>query len=132
MSPQPDVRDLTAEAEHAARRVSLYQQRLYAGKGDAKRLAELEREAEGAARRLRSARAGGAKPAEDGARRRPDLVSALQECGDRLRDPSLTHDDRMALLQRQAELGDLRDALALRARHEDGDRTRKAAGRTAT
>ena len=48
--------ELTAEADHTARRVALYQQKLYAGRGEAHRLAELQREAAGAAERLTLAR----------------------------------------------------------------------------
>lgn len=52
MSPEPTLADLTAEADYAAQRLALYRQRVYAGKGTEKRLAELERIADGAARRL--------------------------------------------------------------------------------
>jgi hypothetical protein len=48
--------ELTAEASHTASRVALYQQKLYAGRGDQRRLAELQREAAGAAERLALAR----------------------------------------------------------------------------
>jgi hypothetical protein len=48
--------ELSAEASHAASRVALYQQKLYAGRGDERRLAELQREAAGAAERLALAR----------------------------------------------------------------------------
>jgi hypothetical protein len=43
--------DLAAEARRAANRVALYQQRVYAGRADGRRLAELQREAAGAAER---------------------------------------------------------------------------------
>jgi hypothetical protein len=57
MAPrEPSILELTAEASHTASRVSLYQQKLYAGRGDSRRLAELEREAAGAAERLALAR----------------------------------------------------------------------------
>jgi hypothetical protein len=49
--------ELAAEAGHAASRVALYEQKLYAGRGEARRLAELQREAAGAAERLALARA---------------------------------------------------------------------------
>jgi hypothetical protein len=49
--------ELSAEASHTASRVALYQQKLYAGRGDERRLAELQREAAGAAERLTLARA---------------------------------------------------------------------------
>ena len=49
--------ELSAEASHTASRVALYQQKLYAGRGEARRLAELQREAAGAAERLALARA---------------------------------------------------------------------------
>jgi hypothetical protein len=48
--------ELSAEASHTASRVTLYQQKLYAGRGDTRRLAELQREAAGAAERLALAR----------------------------------------------------------------------------
>jgi hypothetical protein len=48
--------ELSAEVRHTADRVALYQQKLYAGRGDARRLAELQREAAGAAERLALAR----------------------------------------------------------------------------
>lgn len=44
--------ELKADAAHTATRVALYQQKLYAGRGDLRRLAELQREAAGAAERL--------------------------------------------------------------------------------
>jgi hypothetical protein len=116
MSPQHTLSELTAEAEHTARRVSLYQQRVYTGRGDQRRLAELEREAAGAAARLHSAQAAPATVAAEGERRQPDLAAALREVSAQLRAPGLKNPDRMVLLQRQAELGDLRDALELRAR----------------
>jgi hypothetical protein len=57
MAPrEPSVLELTAEADHTARRVALYQQKLYAGRGETRRLAELQREAAGAAERLALAR----------------------------------------------------------------------------
>lgn len=43
--------DLAAEARHAAHRLALYQQRVYAGRADGRRLGELQRAAEGAAER---------------------------------------------------------------------------------
>jgi hypothetical protein len=49
--------ELTAEARHTADRVALYERKLYAGRGEARRLAELQREAAGAAERLALARA---------------------------------------------------------------------------
>ncbi|HEU4974192.1 MAG TPA: hypothetical protein VFT50_03830 [Baekduia sp.] len=52
MSRQQETAQLVAEARYAAERVALYQQRLYAGKGDPRRLAELQRIAAGAAERL--------------------------------------------------------------------------------
>jgi hypothetical protein len=56
-SRAPSLAELKAEADHTASRVALYQQKLYAGRGDTRRLAELQREAAGAAERLSSARA---------------------------------------------------------------------------
>jgi hypothetical protein len=55
-SRAPSLAQLTAEADHTATRVALYQQKLYAGRGDVRRLAELQREAAGAAERLSLAR----------------------------------------------------------------------------
>jgi hypothetical protein len=57
MSPEPTLAELRALAEHASQRVALYRRKMYLGRGDARRLAELERIAAGAADRLR--RAGG-------------------------------------------------------------------------
>jgi hypothetical protein len=57
MAREPLLAELEAEARHATTRVALYQQRLYAGKGDLRRLAELKRVAEGAAARLAAASA---------------------------------------------------------------------------
>ncbi len=57
MAPrEPSILELSAEARHTADRVALYQQKLYAGRGDERRLAELQREAAGAAERLALAR----------------------------------------------------------------------------
>ena len=50
------VRDLEAVASHAQQQLALYRRRMYLGKGEPRRLAELEREAEGAAARVRRAR----------------------------------------------------------------------------
>jgi hypothetical protein len=55
MSANPSLAELRAEAQHAENRVALYQQRLYSGKGDLRRLEELKRIAAGAAQRLRNA-----------------------------------------------------------------------------
>ncbi len=49
---EPSLAQLTAEAHHADTRLALYRRKLYAGKGDMRRLAELERVAAGAADRL--------------------------------------------------------------------------------
>jgi hypothetical protein len=49
----PATADLRAASRHAADRVSLYRRKLYLGRGDPRRLAELERVAAGAAHRLR-------------------------------------------------------------------------------
>ena len=39
MAPrEPGIAELSAEADHTARRVALYQQKLYAGRGEARRL----------------------------------------------------------------------------------------------
>jgi hypothetical protein len=55
--------DLAAEARHAAERVALYQQRIYSGRADGRRLPELQRAAAGAADRAARAR----RKAEDDA-----------------------------------------------------------------
>jgi hypothetical protein len=60
---EPTLAELVAEARHATERVALYRQRLYAGRGDLRRLAELERVAEGAASRLRLAHERSGEPA---------------------------------------------------------------------
>jgi hypothetical protein len=44
------------------------------------------------------------------------LLKELEVVGDKLAARGLKRDQRMALLRRQAELGDLRDAIAQRAR----------------
>jgi hypothetical protein len=49
--------ELRAASEQAALRLALYRRRTYLGRGDPKRLAELERVAQGASERLRRARA---------------------------------------------------------------------------
>jgi hypothetical protein len=106
---------LAAEAKYAGDRLALYRQRLHAGTGDPRRLAELERVASGAAERLARHRAAvDGSPHEGGLR--TSLVVALHDVGQRLDAPGLPRSQRMALLQRQAELGDLRDELALRDR----------------
>ena len=56
MSREPTLAELQALADHAAQRLALYRRRMYLGRGDARRLAELERIATGAANRLRRAR----------------------------------------------------------------------------
>lgn len=53
MSPEASLAELRAEAQHASDRVALQRQKLYSGRGDARRLAELERAQQGAADRLR-------------------------------------------------------------------------------
>jgi hypothetical protein len=59
MHREPSLAELRAEARYATERVALYQQRLYTGNGDPRRMAELERIAQGAADRLRRAEAAG-------------------------------------------------------------------------
>jgi hypothetical protein len=56
--------------------------------------------------------------------RRGGLTDALRDVAERLDAPGLASTDRMKLLQRQAELGDLRDELELRARRRVGERVR--------
>jgi hypothetical protein len=54
--------ELRAASQQAGLRLALYRRRTYLGRGDPKRLAELERVAEGAAKRLRRARAQDREP----------------------------------------------------------------------
>ena len=56
--PGASLEELRAEATHAAQRVALYRRKVLLGRGDARRLAELERISLGAAARLASAQAG--------------------------------------------------------------------------
>lgn len=56
MSREPNLAELQALADHASQRLALYRRKMYLGRGDARRLAELERIAAGAANRLRRAR----------------------------------------------------------------------------
>jgi hypothetical protein len=112
---------LAAEARYATDRLALYQQRIYAGTGEQRRLAELERVASGATERLARHRATADDSGKD-AGLRANLSVALDDVGERLSAPGLGQDERMALLQRQAELGDLRDELALRDRRRAATR----------
>ncbi len=52
---EPSLPDLRAASAAAARRLALYRRRVYLGRGEPQRLAELERVAAGAAGRLRTA-----------------------------------------------------------------------------
>ena len=115
MSLEHTEAHLAAEARYASDRVALYRQRLYAGSGEVRRLDELERIASGAAERLARHRATVDGSSRDGTLR-ANLAGALAEVGERLSAHGLGSDERMALLQRQAELGDLRDEIALRDR----------------
>jgi hypothetical protein len=54
---EPSLAELADAAARAERRVALYRRRVYLGRGEATRLAELERVAAGAAARLRRAQA---------------------------------------------------------------------------
>ncbi|HWH93551.1 MAG TPA: hypothetical protein VNT03_06790 [Baekduia sp.] len=67
MAREPSLAELEHEARHTTSRVALYQQKLYSGRGDTRRLAELQREEAGAAERLARARerAPGPAPASD-------------------------------------------------------------------
>ena len=122
MPPDPKLAELVAEARYAIDRVATYRQRLYIGKGEPRRLAELERIAAGAQERLEVYRAAAADPGNAG--RQGDLAAALRDVAERLDAPGLSSTDRMTLLQRQAELGDLRDELEVRARRRAGERSR--------
>jgi hypothetical protein len=63
--------ELRADAQQTALRLALYRRRTYLGRGDPKRLAELERVANGAADRLRTARAQDRGEAAGGRSRAP-------------------------------------------------------------
>jgi hypothetical protein len=52
-----EIARLRAEADHATERLALYRRRMNLGRGDPRRLAELQRVADGAAKRLREAQA---------------------------------------------------------------------------
>jgi hypothetical protein len=54
--------ELRAAVQHTSLRLALYRRRTYLGRGDPKRLAELERVAQGAKERLRRARAQDRQP----------------------------------------------------------------------
>jgi hypothetical protein len=54
--------ELRAASQHASLRLALYRRKTYLGRGDPQRLAELERVAQGAAERLRRARAQDRQP----------------------------------------------------------------------
>jgi hypothetical protein len=69
---------LRAVAEHAALRVALYRRRTNLGRGEPRRLAELERIAKDAADRLRRARTADSAPPR---RRESDLKSRLGAMG---------------------------------------------------
>ena len=112
MAPNQKAAELAAEARYAADRVSLYQQRVFAGRADGRRLAELQRVAAGAA--TRAARHGDVAPAKADM----TLAEALTDVSVKLDDHGLDSRSRKLLLQRQAELGDLRDELAVRARRQ--------------
>jgi hypothetical protein len=51
-------------------------------------------------------------------RDRPTLLKALNDVSEQLASPNLTAKERLPLLRRQAELVDLREELALRARRQ--------------
>jgi hypothetical protein len=65
----PTIRDLHAVAKHAADRLALYRRRVYVGRGNLPRLAELTRIADGAVARLATAKDVAARRAP---RRPPD------------------------------------------------------------
>ena len=52
----PSLTELRALVAHAEQRLALYRRRVYLGRGDPRRLAELERELTGARGRLRTAK----------------------------------------------------------------------------
>lgn len=104
----------TAEARHAQQRLALYQQRVDTGRGDLRRLAELQRIAEGATRRLHLERDGSRKVETTA-----DLLEALRDVNAQLETPNLDPATRKRLLQHQAALGDLRDETASRQRRDN-------------
>jgi hypothetical protein len=53
MAAGPSIEELRAEARYADQRLALYRRKVLLGRGDARRLAELERIADGAGERLR-------------------------------------------------------------------------------
>jgi hypothetical protein len=55
-TPRASVAELAAHASYASQRAQLYRRRVYLGRGELTRLAELERISAGAADRLRRAR----------------------------------------------------------------------------
>jgi hypothetical protein len=54
--PEPSIGELRALSAHAVQRLALYRRRMYLGRGEPRRLAELERIAAGARDRLSRAR----------------------------------------------------------------------------
>jgi hypothetical protein len=56
MVPGPTLRELQDVAKHASDRLALYRRRVYVGRGELPRLAELTRIADGAAKRLATAK----------------------------------------------------------------------------
>ena len=52
---EPSVADLKAVADHAGQRVALYRRKVLLGRGEPRRLAELERVSAGAAGRVKTA-----------------------------------------------------------------------------
>jgi len=121
MPVEQELAQLTAEARYAEDRVTVYRQRMYSGRGEPRRLAELERIAAGAGDRLARHRA---KSRDETGQRPAALAQALEDVADRLDAPGVSSSDRVKLLLRQAELGDLRDELALRARRRAGEDAR--------
>lgn len=53
---EPKLAELQALADHATQRLALYRRKILLGRGEPRRLAELERTAKGAADRLRRGR----------------------------------------------------------------------------
>jgi hypothetical protein len=56
------LREFEAVAKHAEQQLALYRRRIYLGRGEPRRLAELERESDGANGRLRRARDAAEQP----------------------------------------------------------------------
>ena len=73
----PSLEELEAEAARARGRLALYRRKIYLGRGEARRLAELERELRGCEERLRGAKRAG-RPAAETAQPSGDAGDAVR------------------------------------------------------